>query len=493
MRKVDYDRLKFRRGYLLTALQVECPFIHNIEKINADYTLYYHPDLAFTKIGDQAKTLYLLGDLYDYQDPNASNIDILRKLLKYSFNDLVINSFIYAGRFVLIYSGPEGVKLFHDAASLRKVFYTCKNDGTATCASNPHLLAEALGFERTKNPCWLEFYKSNEFVNLFNGNIGNYTLYDEERQLLPNHYYDIINQNVVRYWPYEVSEKIDDREIVKICARMIKGFMLAISHRYPLMIPVTSGYDSRIILAATKEITENIFYYINYSDDLKGKPDYWVPKKMLESQHRTFHLVNFDTPVDDEFKKIYYHNNPLPYDYFLPIINNYYLNFSDKVNMPGGFIPLIKSLYFSDTNEITGIELAHLYHVGRFSCAVDFYNEWLKSSKDVCDKLNMNLFDLLYWEDRTANWGTQVSQDKDIAQEEFLIFNSRQLMVTMLNYTRSKRGKPFYELHKEIIKELWPELGKVPFNPSFRSTIKKYVINLGLYKQFDTLKKLLLK
>ena len=488
MQNIDYDNLRFRRGYLLTSLQVECPFNHNTEAINKDFTLYYHPDLVFTKVFDKLKSLYLLGDLYDYQDQKATNVAILNKLIFKDFDALVAGTSIYAGRFVLIYSGKEGIRLFHDAASLRKIFYVEKS-GNQSCASNPHLLAKAFGFERTGNTCWLDFYESDEFIQLFNGNIGYYTLYDEVRQVLPNHYFDLINNKTVRYWPKEIVEKIDDKEIVRTCAQMIKGFVSAAAFRYPLMIPVTSGYDSRIIYAATRDLTKNIFYYINYSEELKGKPDYLIPKKMLEDNGRTFNIVIPNNQIEERFKEKYYYNNPIPHDFFLPVIYNYFLNFSDKINLPGGFIPVIKSLFDADIKEISGRKLARLYKVERFPCAVDFYTNWLNSTQEICNNLNVDIFDLLYWEDRTCNWGTQVSQDKDIAQDELLIFNSRLLMATMLNYTRSRRKKPRYELHKEIVRELWPELLKIPYNPSLKSTIRKYMVNLGLYKPISNIMK----
>jgi hypothetical protein len=83
-------------------------------------------------------------------------------------------------------------------------------------------------------------------------------------------------------------------------------------------------------------------------------------------------------------------------------------------------------------------------------------------------------------------------QDKDIAQEEFVPFNSPQLIVTMLNYTRSKRKKPRYELHHEIIRELWPELLEIPFNPSLKNTIIRKLIDFGIYEPIYQLRKFII-
>jgi len=488
-----YNNLIFRRQYFISPLPLECPFENKIEKINNRYSLFYHPDLVVTKVTNHNRTLILLGDFYDYQDPEASNWDILCKSLEYEFSSLVERTFRLAGRFVLIYSDVSSIKLFSDAVAQRKIFHAVK-DNQVYCASNPHLLAQVLGIEKTSNNCWVEYYRSTEFRKKFNSNIGYFSLYDEIKQVLPNHYLDLLNYKINRFWPISKIEKLDDKEIVKISAQMVKGFITAAANRYPLMIPVTSGGDSRIILAATKDLTKNIFYYINFSKEIENKPDIWVPQKLLQKHNRNFNvLFPNENNIDDEFKKAFFLNNPMPNDYFLPIIYNYYLNHSEKVNLPGGVIPIIKSLFYSKEKNITGKELARIYKVDRFPCSVLFYSEWLNEFNKECKDSNINLYDLLYWEERTCNWAGQIIQDKDIAQEDFIPFNSQHLIATMLNYSRSKRMKPRYELHYEIIKKLWPELLRIPFNPSLKNTIKRKLLVFGIYEPINYLRKLIIK
>jgi hypothetical protein len=492
MTQSDYHHLLFRRQYLISPITIECPFVSDTIEINHGYKLHYHKDLVVTKVSNQTRSLILLGDLYDFQDQKANNTEILNKLLAHDFFSLVEKTFGLAGRFVLVYSDQDGIKLFSDAVAQRKIFHTTKDDGMY-CASNPHLLARVLGMKKTKNTCLLEYYQSPEFENNFNSNIGYFTLYDEIKQVLPNHFLDLSNHKVSRYWPFQRNEKMDDKEIVHICAQMIKGFISSAANRYPLMIPVTSGGDSRIILAATRDLSSNIYYYINSSKEIENKPDLWVPQKILKKFDRKFNILFPDEQqIDDEFRKAYYENNPVPHDFYLPIIYNYYINHPEKVNTPGGVIPIIKGLYSSDKKDITALELTRLYKVDRFPCSLVFYKDWLDGFNNDCRNSNINLFDLLYWEDRTCNWAGQIMQDKDIAQEEFVPFNSHQLIVTMLNYTRSKRKKPRYELHHEIIRELWPELLEIPFNPSLKNTIIRKLIDFGIYEPIYQLRKFII-
>ncbi|MBN1417108.1 MAG: hypothetical protein JW973_18575 [Bacteroidales bacterium] len=488
----DYHPLLFRRQYLITPFAFKCPFSFNREEINNEYILHYHPDLKFTKVSNHNQSLILLGDIYDYLDPKADNSSILTRLLGNDFLSLVEKTYGFAGRFVLICSERNGIKLFTDAVAQRKIFHTTK-ENQGFCSSNPHLLAQVLGFEKTANTCWLEYYASYEFEKKFNSNIGYFTLYDEIRQVIPNHYLDLNNNKAIRFWPMKKINKIDDKDIVTLSAQMIKGFMTSAANRYPLMVPVTSGGDSRIILAATRDLTHNVFYYINYMDEIKNKPDMWVPEKLLKKHNREFHvLYTNEQEINEEFKKIFYLNNPFPNVQYLAVIYNYYLNYPEMVNTPGGVMPIIKSLFTSTEKNISGKFLAQLYKVDRFSCASLFYNDWLDEFNNECKASAISLFDLLYWEERTCNWAGQVVQDKDIAQEEFIPFNSHRLITTMLNYTMERRRKPRYELHYELIRNLWPELLEIPFNPSMKSTIKRELLSLGIYEPIYKLRKIVL-
>jgi hypothetical protein len=488
MNESEISRLRYRRQYFLGLSGMKCPFVHNSKKVNDKYILFSHVDLLLSEYVSGDKTLLLLGDIYDYEKTDKKNIDILIDLIDNDFDVLLEKTSKYAGRYVLIYCKGDEIKLLHDASASRKIFYTKKN-GEVVCASTQHLLADVSDFRRTTNKSLLEYYQSIEFQKNLNSNIGNLTYYDEIRQVLPNHYLSINPFEVRRYWPNKELRSFSTQECIERSAIMIKGFISAAVNRYELMIPITSGYDSRIFLAATKDFTEKVFYYLNNSDEVKKTSEDSVPKKMLAKLNIKFNMLEIDQHVDDEFREIYYQNNPLANQEFLPIIFNYYRNFSEKLNLPAGIIPIVKALYHSSEKEITPEILARSFKVDKFEVAHSFYRDWYDQTKKIAEQFQIDIFDLLYWEDRTCNWGTQVQLDKDIAQEEFMPFNSRDLIATMLVCDKQFRQKPYFGLNKGIIKMLWPELLHFPFNPSFNHTIKEILIFLKLYEPFMFMKK----
>jgi hypothetical protein len=486
----EIERLKHRRQYFLSPSGMKCPFVHNERVLNVKYVLYTHIDLLVTEYEKDNIIIVLLGDIYDYINVDYKNADILRDLFDNDFDRLLEKSGKYAGRYVILYCKGDEIKLVHDASACRKIFYTKKND-MMICASNEHLLAEIAGCQKTTNQSLLDYYRSTEYYSNLNSNIGYLTYYDDIRQVLPNHYLNIEQNEVQRYWPNRVPESYNEEESVTLSINMIKGFITAAANRYKLMIPVTSGYDSRVILAATKDITDKIFFYLNFSDETQKSLDFRIPQKMLSKLNINFNLLTIDDQVDEKFRAVYFQNNPLADEEFLPIIYNYYKNHSGKLNLPGNIIPIVKALNHSSAKFISSELLARLQKKDKIEAAHTFYENWFNLVKETANQFGINIFDLLYWEDESCNRALQVQLYKDIAQEEFIPFNSRQLILTMLAYDVKLRQKPYYRLHKAIIQKLWSELLDFPFNPSFKHSVKQVLIVLKIYQPFMFFKKVL--
>lgn len=490
MKRINYERLKYRRQYIITNLKISCPFKHFSIGLNEGFVLFPHVDLIVSESSYQKKRLILLGDIYDWRHPEYDNQDIINDIIQLSLYDLLERITTLSGRFVIIFEDKNDIKVFHDASAARKIFYT-KKDGYISCSSNQHLLARIMGISPTNDSSKREYYSSNDFKLNYYSNIVDNTFYDEILQLLPNHFLNINTFEIKRYWPRYKMDNKTKGEIISECASMIKGFLFAAAKRYKLMIPLTAGYDSRILLAASKEIKEEMFFYLNDSEYVQNSPDGQVPQKMLSDHNLQLNLLKINKVNDKNYRDIYYHNNLFANPEYEYIIYNYLINFSEWLNLPGGTIPIIKSSYYSSANIITGKTLANLHGYDKYQFAINAYNKWLYNLKDVCEETNTNIFDLLHWEDKNCNGSFQIQQDKDIAQEDFVIFNSAYLISLMLSYDIKLRRKPYLQLHKEIIRHLWPDLLAYPFNPSTKKKIIDSLIKLRIYSPVHKLKKVL--
>jgi hypothetical protein len=489
---INFDQLIFRRQYLLTSCEgLKIPFLHKTIVLSGNYKLFVHNDLKLTHLNHLGKDLIILGDIYDYRVPKADNHEILNRFKALDFDEILAETSKMAGRFVIIFSSDNELKLFHDATASRKLYYANTN-GDISCSSNPHLLATALNINLSQETNITKFYDSKDFINNLYAHIGDRTQYDEIFQLIPNHFISLLPFFIERYYPFEAIKDKTDKEIVAEASVILKGLIESASNRYQLMIPLTSGFDSRLILAASKNIKENIMFYLNVKSNQTNSPDMKFHKKILSKLGLKYNLLHIDENYPPEFKEMCLKNNPYIDPNFFDIFYNYLNNFPNHLNLPGILIPIVKSLRREENKVITGELIAGLNNFEKYPFAVDFYSKWLLQLEGKNMGSKIDIYDLIYWEDILPNRNNQLQQDKDIAQEEFTVFNSSYLLSLMLAYTMHYRKKPYLRLHKEIIKELWPELLNFPFNPSLRNSIYQIFIKLHVYEPLLKIKKYLL-
>ncbi len=478
MKETHYNRLEFRRQYIISPGEIECPLLGNMYHLDNIYILYSHIDLKVTIYEKEKLKIVLLGDLFDYENPDYDNGAILEDLYEPDFEKIIPKTFKYTGRFVLICISAGQIFLMNDATATRKIYYSHHNNNVY-CASLPLLLAKITGIAKTRNTDMLNFYKSSSFRFLNNSNIGNTTSYDDIFQLMPNHYLHLNEHRTMRYWPNARFEKMSLQDASITGAEMIKGYMKSISNRYEIMLPVTAGKDSRTLLCATKDIHNKVFYYINKEDTMKEtSSDIRIPRQLFEKLNLEFHVLDPYISIDPEFERIYFKNNEDASLKYLPLIHYYYTHFSEKVNLPGNFAISGYDMYGKDDSRLTAKILAKFNYSECFDFAVKYYGNWLAEAKVLREKYAINLMVLFYWEERLGNWGTQVQLDKDIAQEEFNLYNSNKLITTFMSVDPAHVDRPDFRLFKEIMRILWPEALNHVFNPSIKNWINKLLHRL---------------
>jgi hypothetical protein len=482
-------RLKFRRQYVLSPERIDSPFSCNIICLPNNYFLYTHIDLNVTEHNLSDVRLILLGDMFDFESPEKSNSDILHDIIAPDFDIVVNNTARYTGRFILIFIIKDQIRLIHDLTATRKIYYY-KSDKGIWCSSQIHLLANLNQLEKTKDESKNNFYTSHVYRLLNYSNIGNITAYDDIFQLLPNHYIDISTFQIARYWIKKPDENLTLNQTIQICATMLKGYINAISHRYNIMLPVTAGKDSRTLLAATKDICDKVYFYINKEYCLNEKSnDIYIPTQLFRKLNLDFHILDPYIEIDKDFEEVYYSNNPDASPYYLPHIYNYYKNFPDKVNLPGNLVASCYDMYGKDDSNFTAETLAKLNWVRDYNFAIEYYQSWLDGCKDFCKQHNLHLSLLFYWEERLANWGTQLHADKDIAQEDIIPYNSRLLNHYFLSVKPELIDRPYYLFFIKIMRLLWPEVLKVTINPSFKNLFVKLLYRTRI---LDPIRKLFL-
>ncbi|HPQ43681.1 MAG TPA: hypothetical protein PKZ42_05570 [Syntrophales bacterium] len=443
----------------------------NNVKICDDLYLSSHPELEVTKVCSGDMTFVLIGYILDPYHVEATNQQILntiadqnRKNLSELFNNLVQ----YGGRWILIVISKKQKMMFSDAAGLRQVFYFQDTNQFTWCASQPGLLAEELKIK--PDPEAVDFM---DWVN--HQRVEEYwwpddrSLYRAIRHLLPNHYLDLTNCKVCRFWPSKKIEKVSLNDGVEKGAEILTGLLKSAHLRFPLALAVTAGWDSRLLLAASRDISQKVFYYtLLYHKVTREHMDVDIPGRILARLNLDHHIIDCSDSMDNEFAEIYLHNVSCAHEYWGGIAQGIIKNFPDNhVHIKGNIseIARIGNRYKMDLSTASGESIARIFQLDKVYFAQKYIKKWVDRSIDCCSKNNINIMELFRWENISGNWLAMAQQEQDIAYEVFIPFNCRLLLEIFLGVDENLRGHQECVLYRNIISELWPEVLCEEINP----------------------------
>lgn len=476
-----YDNLYFRRQFLLSREPIADLATWQLSQIE-HYYLYTHPDLEVTIEKDNKKTFILLGYIFDPEKHHLNNKDILHYLIELtdSFATLIQALKPYPGRYALFYFHKPNLYLVQDALALREVYY-CKILNRVVCGSQPNILVKFAcpDILKTTDPAVLDFMQ-NHLSYVRNGRlwVGDTTCFAGIKHLMPNHYLDIDSMEVKRYWPNKILEYISYDEAVKLAVKYLKGVFNAVTKRYDVMMAVTSGIDSRSLLAASKDVQSKIYFFVNKHKHLSDdSSDIKIPKKIFQKIQLPFHIHDVDTIVDKDFREIFLSNTWMAKDVLLPaIFNVYFKNHQNKLNLLG-VGELGREYYEKPPKHFNGYFLAWCLKYKKSKFAVDQCDKWLQEALNVAEKFHVDIMKLFLWEMLLGNWGAVGNSESDIAIEEFDPYNSHYIYEIMLS-PQIKQGDIFTGLYRE----LWPELLMFPFNPpdTIKDMIKSLLTRIGI-------------
>ncbi len=488
------DQLDYRRQFLLARQPII--ELDRWNKIQVGrYCLYVHPDLQTTIAKDSTKTLILLGYLFDPNNHKSSNQEILNQMLSATidFRSFILGLKPYTGRYAVFYQDHECLNLVQDALALREVYY-CQHENRIVCGSQPNLLVRFSipRIQESLDPDLLDFVK-NHMPYIRNGRlwVGDGTPYESVKHLLPNHYLDIIRMRSSRYWPNTHLIRLGLDEAVCKCAAFLKGAMEAAAYRYPLMLAVTAGEDSRALLAASKEISHSIYFFINKIEQLNDQSgDIRIPREIFRRIGIPFHINRYPKDVPEDYKRIFLQNCFYAREQLLPVIYNiYHKQHGNKLNILGvGEVGRTK--FFDEPKNLTPYYLAYMLHYRRSSYAVRESETWLTATRPVARRYGLNIMTLFWWEVLIGNWGSVGNSESDIAIEEFDPYDSHFIYEMFLSVDAKYRTFRDNILFRELIQFMWPQLLDVPFNPpdSIKDALVFALNKLGFEKSLRMLK-----
>ena len=396
----------------------------------------------------------------------------------------------YAGTFALLFKDNNNTIILHDARALREIYY-CTMPNQIVCGSQPNLITKFSNpeIQPTSNPDLLDFYKNHLWDSRW---IGDETYFESVKHLLPNHYFDITNHEVRRYWPNEPIKPLPLAEAVSRSCKFLQGIMKAIVHRHSVIMAVTAGTDSRTLLAASRGIQNKMYHFVNNSGLGFDHPDIYVPQSMLNSLEIPFHVQEVPTDVDDEFRKVFFNNTFLATECLLPAIYNVFFKNHDDKTCILGVGEIGRNFYGKEPKNLNAYRMAYLLKYKKCHYVIKQCEKIMADILPVARESGINVLDLFYWEQRLGNWGAVRNSESCIAIEKVDPYDSHMLCEIFLGV--DEKYKNYQEtpcvLFREIIRNMWPDLLEWPINPPFdiRDKVTGLLLNVGIFHQLKELK-----
>lgn len=291
--------------------------------IGPTLTLAVHPSMDLTRRGENGRCATCIGYMLDPTRPQASDAGILDGLLAAPTREALFDRLSgLGGRWVLIYEDGPDVILINDTLGHRQVYFTDdRHAGPIWCASRPRALADLLQLEPDPaaaayldhiirhNPADVLLQRDHWWPG-----IG--SPYPGVRHLTPNCYLDLNTKEQRRFWPVApvVERSLDDA--ADEGAAILTGMILAAHERFDAMtLMITSGLDSRLVLAACRPVARRLGYVT--LDYPKGDPvDVALPARLLPRLGLQHDIARAGLGVDGDFLDIYRANVIMPNDFY---------------------------------------------------------------------------------------------------------------------------------------------------------------------------------
>jgi len=460
------------------------------EKRLGKLNIYIESSLPFHYKTFQNREIVILGIFFDPLRPSFSGESLLEKVIPKNAD---IKSFLkiiekFSGRFVAIFRDNDSYFVAGDFKHSKKILYAFQ-DQFSIITSSLNLYYDLFKEKPNYNPKLKSFFESDLFRSKEQDWYGNKTVDVNFKKLLPNHYLNVLTQEISRI-PFTQKKKSFD-EVLEINFEILKGTYDYLINHHKIIQPITAGWDSRILLGASMRYKELIKYYIFRRPNNEESSDVILSQKISKALDLNFSVYDVEDFKPDFIAAYKSHN--LLQNFLLKVrdIQYHYHNHQnvDKlINVSGVSGNLLRNV-FGCTNRIV-IDKKELHCLNPYGPYLDVTTHeidlWYDDALDYAKSNNISLLDIFYIENRAANWGSIYPFEQDIALDEIDPFSNKSLMFPVLLLNSEYRGFGKNHLSWKLLERFDSSLCKFPFNPH-RSAIrmffyKKYYTNL-LYKK----------
>jgi hypothetical protein len=444
-----------------------------------EYILYSHPTLEISAKTDDRFQLILIGYCFDYRNPGHTTLEVVNSLdITKPLSELIGQLRHLSGVYTVIWRKDDDVFIIPDMCAFREIYY-----GNGIISSSPTLINAVNPLQKVNDSRFHGFYGSKLFQSRLVW-VGDETSFQDIKRLKPNHYLNLESGLITRFFPLLRKPSLSVDAAAKKASEIIKGILKAATGRGPVMMGLTAGWDSRLLLAASRYVRKDILYFV--LSHKNADADLAISKKIASSLDLNYMQQQYSKHVNEE-----------DFDFVSESLPNVNLNYPGLLNTSKFFSPMlsisgsaseIARVEFGIIENLTGAKLAQLAKYGGHPYPEETYNQWLNLHDNYFTHLGHSTLDFFYWEEILGNRSAKtISEAGAVGRNVFPAFNCIELIETLLSVDPSNRQKQNNRLYLSMIKELWPDVLKYPINPGFRKKAIQYMQVLGVYNVYRTL------
>jgi len=385
----------------------------------------------------------------------------------------------------MVVKTPDKIFAFQDATGNRSLFYFKNGSNELLLSSHSELIADIKQEEFT-NEAKL-FLKSEGFINNNNRYFpGLFTPYKNIFRLTPNTLITLDNLNIKRFFPRRgiKNSKIDDSTVEELASLLTNQIKL-LNQKYDLAVSLTAGIDSRLTLAACKEMKDDILFYTYIYGKVSNK-DAKIAETLCNKLNLNYSKLQFNGDQDEEFEAEFMKNTSfISTKYRAQIAEILYNEYpQNRLHLKSNLPDIGKAHYrnrfaFLPSRSDANI-LSRLYNAKYNSTYVQkAYRDFIETTHFYSENLfNYDLYDLFYWENYIGNWQSLCLYEWDVAQDTCIIYNNRIFLKKMICLPLKDRFNK--KLYYDLIKYMWSESNEIEINPHIQQ--KKYQFLLRIRK-----------
>lgn len=442
------------------------------------FNIYAHESLSVCVSKGIFFQVALIGNILDPMNPEFTPKQIAENLSNTQKERIHLTIDSLTGRFLVILKGQNQFFVRGDAFHYRQIYYGWQKNNPVITSSVKLFLdlfhLENEMDEEVKNMMQHPLYQKTE-----HSWFGDHSEDKRLKKLLPNHLLHLDSNEVSRI-PVSASFFKSEDEILTYAASVLKGTYRALVQHFTLYQPLTCGLDTRLLLAASRDVKDEINYYIFDRSDGKSE-DVQIAIKLSKRFDLRFSVIQPE-PLHDHFMDIYKknHNHPRILPKTVNIQYHFYTKYPyNALNISGNGAGIYKVPFGFFKNKITTNHiLAFSGYFHRVPFITEQIEQWYSDASEYSKSTGINILDLFYWEQRMGNWGAVYPFEQDMAIEEFSPYNNRRFLLAMLQISPFLRKSPNYHAVRSLMMKLWTEVLSEPVNPG-SDIIWKYIKGNG--------------